>query len=142
MNGIYAIVYLVKQHTCFLHQFGTVLLDSFAPYKGVLVCLGLYLCTIHILDIKCHKSFFCKNEDELREDFVDFVFHTITETIDSYEVWLLISCQPNKMDIPRKQLFYLATRIDVVHVGINNNLEHHFEALAWESQGFVSFWEF
>ena len=102
MNGIYAIVYLVKQHTCFLHQFGTVLLDSFASYKGVLVCHGLYLCTIHILDIKCHKSFFCKNEDELREDFVDFVFHTITETIDSYEVWLLISCQPNKMDIPRK----------------------------------------
>ena len=66
-----------------------------------------------------------KKEDELGEDVVYLVLHTVAETVDGNEVRLLVAGQPDEVDVTLQGLLYLAAGIDVVHVGIDDNLQEH-----------------
>ena len=56
---------------------------------------------------------------------VDFLLHPVAETVDGNEVRFLISSQPDIMNVTVKKSFDFPARVDVVHVGIQNDLEHH-----------------
>ena len=66
-----------------------------------------------------------QNEDYLCEYAVYLILDTVTETVYSPVIRLLITGKPNEMDISQQGLFYLAAGIDIVHIGIQNSLEHH-----------------
>ena len=57
--------------------------------------------------------------------FVDFLLHPVAETVNGNEIWFLISGQPDIMKVTMKELFYFPAGVNVVHVGIQNDLEHH-----------------
>ena len=56
---------------------------------------------------------------------VDFLLHPVAETVDGNEIRFLISGQPDIMDVTVKKLFNFPAGVDVVHIGIQNDLEHH-----------------
>ena len=57
---------------------------------------------------------------------VDFLLHTVAETVDGNEIRFLISGKPDIMNVTMKEFLYFPAGVDVVHVGIQNDLEHHF----------------
>ena len=57
--------------------------------------------------------------------FVDFLLHPVAETVNGNEIRFLISGQPDIMKVTMKELFYFPAGVNVVHVGIQNDLEHH-----------------
>ena len=61
----------------------------------------------------------------LRKHLVDFLLHPVAETVDGNEIRFLISGQPDIMDVTVKELFNFPAGVDVVHIGIQNDLEHH-----------------
>ena len=56
---------------------------------------------------------------------VDFILHPVAETVDGDEIRFLISGKPDIMDVTVKELFDFPAGVDVVHIGIQNDLEHH-----------------
>ena len=48
-----------------------------------------------------------------------------SETVDGNEIRFLISGKPDIMNVTMKELFDFPAGVDVVHVGIQNDLEHH-----------------
>ena len=54
-----------------------------------------------------------------------FLLHPVAETVDGNEIRFLISGQPDIMDVTVKELFNFPAGVDVVHIGIQNDLEHH-----------------
>ena len=104
---------------------GTVLSVPFnapAPDKSVFVCLGLHLRAIHIFHVMADESLDDKDEDQLGEDVVDLILYAVAGAVDCDEVGLLIAGAPYVMDVTQQQLLYLAARVDIVHVSIENGL--------------------
>ncbi len=60
----------------------------------------------------------------LGKHLVDFILHPVAETVDGNEIRFLISGQPDIMDVTVKELFNFPAGVDVVHIGIQNDLEH------------------
>ena len=54
-----------------------------------------------------------------------FLLHPVTKTVVGNEIRLLVSAQPNIINVTIKELFYFPAGVYVVHVGIQNDLEHH-----------------
>lgn len=77
----------------------------------------------------------------MREHTVDFFLHTVPETVDGVEVRMLITGQPDEMNITLEGRFYLAARIKVVHVTVNQRLEHHFRMVWTAAALFIKFAE-
>lgn len=119
------VVILREQHPYLLHQLGAVPLHRLAPYEGVLVRLRLYLRAVYILHVQRDQPLGTKKEDELGEDVVYLVLHAVAETVDGDEVRLLVARQPDEVHVTLQGLLYLAAGIDVVHVGIDDNLQEH-----------------
>ena len=126
----YGFVYLFKEGFNLGRQLGTVLLGAFAPYESVSVGLRFDLCTVDIFHVKGNEPFLSQHDHQLCEYMVDLLFHPVAEAVDSVEVRLLITGEPDKMDIPFKGGFYLTTGIKVVHVAIYHGLEHHLR-MVW-----------
>ena len=119
------IVNLREKYFHLLHQLGAVLLNRLAPNEGVLVGLRLNLRAVYVLDVQTHKALDREKQYQLGEDIVYLILHTVAETVDGDEVRLLIACQPDEVDVTLQRLLYLATGIDVVHVGIDDYLQKH-----------------
>ena len=49
--------------------------------------------------------------------------------VDGDKVGLVVPRQPDEVDVAVQQLLYLAARIDIVHVGIQDDLEHHLRMI-------------
>lgn len=122
-NGL---IHLLQKDAYPVHQFCPVPLNALAPDKSVFVGLGLYLRAIDIFHVKADKAFVGKDEDQLGEDVVDLILYAVAEAVDGDEIRLLITGKPDVMDVTQQQLLYLAARVDIVHVSIENSLEHHF----------------
>ena len=121
------LVDLLQEDTYLLHEFATVLLHRLAPYKRVLVGLRLYLCPVDVLfHVKGHKTTLGKLQYQLGEHVVKLVLDTVAKTVDDDEVGLLVTCEPDEVNVPEKQFLYPAAGVDIVHVGIEDDLEHHF----------------
>ena len=58
-----------------------------------------------------------------------FLLHPVTKTVVGNEIRLLVSAQSNIINVTIKELFYFPAGVDVVHVGIQNNLEHHLRMI-------------
>lgn len=43
------------------------------------------------------------------------------------------------MNVTMQKSFYLTTRIDVVHIGVNNNLEHHAGMVSATTYSMIEF---
>jgi len=122
-NGL---IHLLQKDAYLVHQFCPVPFNALAPDKSVFVGLGLYLRTIDIFHVKADKAFVGKDEDQLGENVVDLILYAVAEAVNGDEIRLLITGKPDVMDITQQQLLYLAARVDIVHVSIENSLEHHF----------------
>ena len=105
----YGIVNLLEQHIDFFKQFCTVLLNSLAPYKSVFVGFRLYFGAIDVFNVKADKTSLGQQKHQLGEDVADFILDTVAEVVDGLVVGLLISCQPDEMNVASESLFYLAT---------------------------------
>ena len=57
------------------------------------------------------------------------MLYPITKTVDRNEVWFLIPGKPDIMDVAKKQFLNHSTGINVVHVGVDNHLEHHLRMI-------------
>ena len=108
-----------------LHQAFTVPLNRFSPDESILVGLGLNLCPVNVFHIQTDEAFGREKEYGLGKYLVDFLLHPVAETVDGNEVRFLISSQPDIMNVTVKKSFDFPARVDVVHVGIQNDLEHH-----------------
>lgn len=104
-------------------------LHRLAPYEGVLVRLRLYLRAVYILHVQRDQPLGTKKEDELGKDVVYLVLHTVAETVDGNEVRLLVAGQPDEVDVTLQSLLYPAAGIDVVHVGVDDNLQQHLRVV-------------
>ena len=108
-----------------LHQAFSVPLNRFSPDERVLVGLGFNLCPVNVFHVQADEALGREQKYDLGEHFVDFLLHPVAETVDGNEVRFLVSGQPNIMDVTVKEAFYFPAGVDVVHVGIQNDLEHH-----------------
>ena len=108
-----------------LHQAFTVPLNRFSPDESVLVGFGFDLCPVNVFHIQADEAFGREKEYGLRKHLVDFLLHPVAETVDGNEIRFLISGQPDIMDVTVKELFNFPAGVDVVHIGIQNDLEHH-----------------
>ena len=108
-----------------LHQAFTVPLNRFSPDESVLVGFGFDLCPVNVFHIQADEIFGRKKEYGLGKHLVDFILHPVAETVDGDEIRFLISGKPDIMDVTVKELFDFPAGVDVVHIGIQNDLEHH-----------------
>lgn len=72
---------------------------------------------------------------------VDLFLNTVAETVDGVEVWLLVACKPYKVYVSLQGGLYLATRIKVVHLAVDDCLQHHHGVVGTASAFFVQFLE-
>jgi len=108
-----------------LHQAFTVPLNRFSPDESILIGFGLNLCPVNVFHIQPDEAFGREKEYGLGKYLVDFLFHPVAETVDGNEIRFLISGKPDIMDVTMKELFNFTAGVDVVHIGIENDLEHH-----------------
>ena len=108
-----------------LHQAFTVPLNRFSPDESILIGFGLNLCPVNVFHIQADEAFGREKEYGLGKHLVDFILHPVAETVDGNEIRFLISGQPDIMDVTVKELFNFPAGVDVVHIGIQNDLEHH-----------------
>ena len=119
------IVYLAQKRTYLLLQFCTVLHHRLLPDKGVLVRLRLYLRPVDVLHIEGDEATLGKDQHQLREHVVDLLLDAVAEVVDGLVVGLVITGQPDEMNVPLERVLYPAARVDVVHVAVDDHLEHH-----------------
>ena len=122
-NGL---IHLLQKDANLIQQPCTVLFDCLAPDKSIFVGLGLNLGAVDILHVKTDETLVGKDKNQLREDVVYFLLYTVTETVDGYEIRMLMTGKPDIMDITQKKLLYFTTGIDIIHISVDNYLEHHF----------------
>ena len=75
------------------------------------------------------------------EDVVYLFLHAIAETVDCHEVGPLLGGKPDIMDVALNRPFHLAARIDVVHVCIKDDFEHHLRMVRTTAFLMVKFLE-
>jgi len=107
------------------HQAFTIPLNRFSPDESVLVGFGFNLCSVNVFHIQTEETFEREKKYGLGKHLVDFLLHPVAETVDGNEIRLLISGKPDIMNVTMKEIFYFTAGVDVVHVGIQNDLEHH-----------------
>ena len=65
-----------------------------------------------------------------RTNWVNTLFisslYTVTKTIDGDKIRMLITGKPDIMNVTQEKLLYFTARIDIIHVGVDNYLKHHF----------------
>ena len=65
----------------------------------------------------------------------------VAETVDGHIVGTFLCGQPYVMDVTQNGTFYLPARVDVVHVGIEDGLEHHLRVIGTTTAFSVQFLE-
>jgi hypothetical protein len=78
------------------------------------------------------RASLCKDEHQLGEDGVYLSPDTVAETVDGDEIRLLRCGKPYVMDVTQEQFLYLAAGVDIVHIRIQNDLQHHL-GMIWTS---------
>ena len=97
----------------------------FRQTKVYLLALDSIFCPVNVFHIQADEAFGREKEYGLGKHLVDFLLHPIAETVDGNEIRFLISGKPDIMDVTVKELFDFPAGVDVVHIGIQNDLEHH-----------------
>ena len=95
----YGFIHLLQENADLIHQLCTVLFDCLAPDKSIFVGPGLNLGTVDILYVKADETFVGKDKDQLREDVVDFLLDTVTETVDGNKIRMFITGKPDIMNV-------------------------------------------
>ena len=126
----YDFIHLLQENADLIHQLCTVLFDCFAPDKSIFVGFGLNLGTVDILHVKTDETLIGKDKNQLRENVVYLLLYTVTETVDGDEIRMLMTGKPDIMNVTQKKLLYFTTGIDIIHVSVDNYLEHHFRMIS------------
>lgn len=115
----------LKQYlTYLLLGLALVTLHPLAPDEGVLVGLGLYFRAVYILHVQTQQTVLVELQHDLGEDVADLILGTVAETVDGDEVGLLITRQPDKVEVTLQCILDATAGVDVVHVGKQEDLEH------------------
>ena len=122
--------YLFQKDTNLVQQLRAVLFNTLAPDKSIFVGFGLNLGTVDILHVKTDETLIGKDKNQLRENVVYLLLYTVTETVDGYEIRMLMTGKPDIMNVTQKKLLYFTTGIDIIHVSVDNYLEHHFRMIS------------
>ena len=122
-------IHLLQKDADLIHQPCTVPFDCLAPDKSIFVGLGLDLGTVDILHVKTDETFVGKDKNQLREYVVYFLLYTVTKTVDGNKIRMLITGKPDIMDVTQKKLLDFTAGIDIVHVSVDNDLEHHLRMI-------------
>ena len=67
----------------------------------------------------------------------DLVFPEVAKTVDGDEAGLLVTCKPDEVNVPEQQFLYPTAGVDIVHVGIEDDLEHHLRMIGNAAALFV-----
>ena len=70
-------------------------------------------------------------------DFISSFKRFATEIIDRAEIGSTVTGQPHEVNILLQGLFYFAAGIDIVQVGIKQDLEHHTGMVAAGASSFI-----
>jgi len=54
---------------------------------------------------------------------------------------MLITGKPDIMNVTQEKLLYFTARIDIIHVGVDNYLKHHFRMIRTAAGFFIKFIE-
>ena len=119
------IVYLAQKCTYLLLQSCPVLHHRLLPDEGVFVRLRLYLRPVDVLHFEGDEATLGKDQHQLREHVVDLILDAVAEVVDGLVVGLGITGQPYEMNVTLERVLHLAARVDVVHVTVDDDLEHH-----------------
>ena len=123
-------IHLLQKDANLIQQPCAVLFDALTPDKSIFVGLGFNLGTIDIFHVKTDEPLVGKDKDQLREDVAYLFLYTVTKTVDGYEIRMLMTGKPDIMDVTQKKLLYFTAGIDIVHVSVDNYLEHHFRMIS------------
>ena len=75
------------------------------------------------------------------KDLIDLSLDTIAKAIDRDEVRLLTTSEPDEMRISEEELFYLTAGVYIVHIGVDDHLEHHLRVIGAATHRVVKFFE-
>ena len=117
-------------------------LDGLTSGKSIFVGLGFNLGAVDILYVKTDETLCRQDKNQLREDVVNFLLYTVTEMVDGYEILMLVTGKPDIMNVTKKKLLYFTAGIDIIHVSVNNYLEHHFRMISGAARFFIKLLEF
>ena len=111
---------------------GDLLLDSEARKvlpssdEGVLVRVGLYLRPVYVLDLQADELALHEHLHDLGEQIVPHRREPVlAEEVDGVEVRRLHAAQPHEVHITTEELLHLPTGIDVLEIGVKNDLDQH-----------------
>ena len=121
----YRLVNLGEQRLDLFHEPRTVPLNRLAPDERVPVGLRLNLCAVDVLNVEGHQPLRVQQQDKLGEHLVDLILHSVAEAVDSDEVGLLVARKPDEVDVAPERRLNPAAGVDVVHVGVDDNLQKH-----------------
>ena len=134
-------IHLLQKDANLVQQPCTVPFDCLAPDKSIFVGLGFNLGAVNILHVKTDEPLVCKDKNQPREDVIYLLLYAVSETVDGYEIRMLVTGKPDIMNVTRKKLLYFTTGIDIVHVSVDNHLEHHFRMISRAPRLFIKLLE-
>ena len=82
-----------------------------------------------------------EQQHQLGKHVVELVLDTVAKTVDGVEVGLLVTSKPDEVNVPEKQFLYPAAGVDILHVGIKDDLEHHLRMVGTAAALFVELTE-
>ena len=122
-------VHLFQKDTNLVQQLRAVLFNTLAPDKSIFVGFGFNLSAV---DTNSKLKIFCFfGKLELTRGELHYLSPPLHgyETIDGDKIRMLITGKPDIMNVTQEKLLYFTARIDIIHVGVDNYLKHHFRMM-------------
>ena len=135
------LVHLFQKDTNLVQQLRAVLFNTLAPDKSIFVGFGFNLGAVNILHIKADETFIGKDKNQLGKYIIYFLLYTVTKTVDRDKIRMLITGKPNIMNVTKEVLLYFTARIDIIHVGVDYHLKHHFRMIRTTTGCFIKLLE-
>ena len=112
--------------------------DRIRNTRGVFVGYAFHLRAVDVLFLKGYLTHVNEESHHLREKFVDGILHVFAaEAVDGTERGSLATAEPHVVNVVLQGILYLAARIDVVHVGVEDYLQQHAWVIRRTAEGLV-----
>ena len=96
------------------------------PDEGVLVRIGFYLRPVYVLHLQADEPVLHEHLHDLGEQIVHHRRKPVlAKEVDGVEVRRLHAAQPHEVHIPAEELLHLPAGIDVLEIGVKNDLDQH-----------------
>ena len=117
--------FLFEIFCCLILKFCFALLDCTAPYKGILIGIGFYLCSVDKQVLELYLVGFSQQINQLSKQSLYTASKVVlTESCNGVMVLSLFSSeQIHKCEIEPASFFYLSGRIDMLRICIYHYLK-------------------